>query len=164
MPSRMVGEWKEYGWYLNPKRTEILLDLHTIFDWWAQYIWNDWWPEKVWKKHVSLSNQHCAFCHPLIRIHMMNVPQSGRRWAIGVILLISSPIYVVPLSKLCKLIEAWWCIYALFNTSMPWQNDRHLADNIFKCISWIKMYQLWLKLHWNLFLRVHLTIFQHWFQ
>ena len=31
-------------------------------------------------------------------------------------------------------------------------------------ISWMKMHELWLRLHWNLFLRVHLTIFQHWFR
>ena len=29
---------------------------------------------------------------------------------------------------------------------------------------WMKMYELWLKIHWSLFLRVQLTIFQHWFR
>ena len=30
--------------------------------------------------------------------------------------------------------------------------------------SWMKMYELRLKFHWILFLRVQLTIFQHWFR
>ena len=29
--------------------------------------------------------------------------------------------------------------------------------------SWMKMYDFWSRFHWNLFLRVKLTIFQHWF-
>ena len=33
--------------------------------------------------------------------------------------------------------------------------------NIF---SWMKMYEFRLKFHWSLFLRVQLTIFQHWFR
>ena len=30
--------------------------------------------------------------------------------------------------------------------------------------SWMKMYEFWLNFHWNLFLGVQLTIFQHWFR
>ena len=30
--------------------------------------------------------------------------------------------------------------------------------------SWMKMCEFWLKFHWSLFLRVQLTIFQHWFR
>ena len=30
--------------------------------------------------------------------------------------------------------------------------------------SWMKMYEFWLTFHWNLFSRVQLTIFQHWFR
>ena len=30
--------------------------------------------------------------------------------------------------------------------------------------SWIKIYYFWLKFDWSLFLRVQLTIFQHWFR
>ena len=30
--------------------------------------------------------------------------------------------------------------------------------------SWMKMFEFRLKVHWNLFLRVQLTIFQHWFR
>ena len=50
------------------------------------------------------------------------------------------------------------------NTLRPRQNGRHFADEILKCISWIKMYELWLIFHWSLFRRVISTIFQHWFR
>ena len=30
--------------------------------------------------------------------------------------------------------------------------------------SWIKMLELWLRFHWSLFLRIQLTIIQHWFR
>ena len=39
-----------------------------------------------------------------------------------------------------------------------------LADNIFKIFSGMKMLELRLKFDWNLFLRVQLTISQHWFR
>ena len=33
-----------------------------------------------------------------------------------------------------------------------------------KAFSWIEMYEFWLRSHWSLFLKVQLTIFQHWFR
>ena len=51
-----------------------------------------------------------------------------------------------------------------FNTLMPKQNGRHFADAILDSFSWMKMCEFRLKFHWSLFLRVRLTIFQHWFR
>ena len=47
-----------------------------------------------------------------------------------------------------------------------WGRNKNTAilrtfSNVF---SWMKMYEFWLKFHWILFLRVQLTIFQHWFR
>ena len=50
----------------------------------------------------------------------------------------------------------WWTPLTL-NTLRPRQNGCHFAEDIFKCI-----FQL--KFHRSLFLRVQLTIFQHWFR
>ena len=47
------------------------------------------------------------------------------------------------------------------NSSLPGQNGRHLADDIFKCISLIEKHEFRLTIHWSLFLRVQLTIRQH---
>ena len=43
------------------------------------------------------------------------------------------------------------------------KNGHHFPDDTFKCIS-LKMYDFRLRFHGSLFLRVQLTIFQHWFR
>ena len=48
------------------------------------------------------------------------------------------------------------------NSSLPGQNRCHY--NIFKCIVLDEISVLRLEFHWNLFLRVQLTINQHWFR
>ena len=48
-----------------------------------------------------------------------------------------------------------------------WGRDKMAAifQTIFSnAFSWMKMHELWLRFHWSLFLRVKLTIFQHWFR
>ena len=52
----------------------------------------------------------------------------------------------------------------LLNSSHPEQNGRHFADDIFKRISLNEKIEFWLQFHWNLFLRVQLTIIQYWFR
>ena len=57
-----------------------------------------------------------------------------------------------------------WRTVSKFNTLRLRQNGRYFADDTFKCIFlnenvWISIK----KINWNLFQRVHLTIFKHWF-
>ena len=47
-------------------------------------------------------------------------------------------------------------------SSPPGQNGRYFADDIFKWISVNESFVFWLKFQWSLFLRVQLTIAQHW--
>ena len=57
------------------------------------------------------------------------------------------------------------CGYGLFtivNALRPRSNGLHFADDTFKCIFLSEKFAFGLKLHWNLFLRFQLTIFQHW--
>ena len=52
-----------------------------------------------------------------------------------------------------------------FNSSPSGQNGRHLGRRHFqKHFLWMKSFVFWLIFHWNLFLRVKLAIFQHWFR
>ena len=46
----------------------------------------------------------------------------------------------------------------------PRQNCCHFTDDIFKCIFLMKMCEFCLRFHLSLFLRLHLTINQHWFR
>ena len=48
-----------------------------------------------------------------------------------------------------------------------WGQDKMAALFQMTCsnaFSWMKMYEFWLRFHWSLFLRVQLTVFQHWFR
>ena len=49
-----------------------------------------------------------------------------------------------------------------FNTLRPRQNGHRFADDTFKRIFLNGNVRIWLRFHWSLFLRVQLTIFQHW--
>ena len=50
------------------------------------------------------------------------------------------------------------------NTLRPRQNGCHWQTTFSNAFSWMKIYEFRLRFHWNLFLRVQLTIFQHWFR
>ena len=48
-----------------------------------------------------------------------------------------------------------------------WGRDKMAAifrTTFSNAFSWMKIYEFRLRFHWNLFLRVQLTIFQHWFR
>ena len=60
-------------------------------------------------------------------------------------------------SRNCRL---WW----LINSSPPGQMAA-ISQTIFSdAFSWMKNFVFWIKFHWSLFLRVQLTIAQHWFR
>ena len=42
--------------------------------------------------------------------------------------------------------------------------DAILQTTFWSAFSWIKMFEFWIRFHWSLFLRVLLTIIQHWFR
>ena len=51
-----------------------------------------------------------------------------------------------------------------FNSS-PLDKMDAISQTIFSnAFYWMKILEFWLKLHWSLFLRIQLTIFQHWFR
>ena len=50
------------------------------------------------------------------------------------------------------------------NTLRPRQNSAISQTTFSSAFSWMKILEFRLKFHWRLFLRVELTIFQHWFR
>ena len=50
------------------------------------------------------------------------------------------------------------------NTLRPRQMDAISQTTFSSAFSWKKMFEFLLKFHWSMFLRVELTIFQHWFR
>ena len=80
----------------------------------------------------------------------------------------------IPIDNKRQLIQiVAWCqtdggslsggITAQFATLRPRQNGR-LLQTFSNAFSWMKMYEFRLMFHWSLFIRVQLTIFQHWFR
>ena len=72
-----------------------------------------------------------------------------------------------PFVVLCKFVAR---IEAISANTLPlthWGRDKMdtISQTTFSnAFSWMKMFEYWLKFHWNLFLMVQLTIFQHWFR
>ena len=60
--------------------------------------------------------------------------------------------------------KVWSSIYQGLNTLRPRRNGQHVADAISNVFSSKKVFEFRLKFPWSLFLRVQLTIFQHWFR
>ena len=88
---------------------------------------------------------------------LLYVCDSIRRWSLH------------PLRKGPVTPKVFWCQQFNFVWWRTWrdmglrQNCRNFAADIFKCIfSCLKMYKLRLRFHWSLFLRLKLTLFQHW--
>ena len=69
----------------------------------------------------------------------------------------------------CPFIPFYWCdkYVSLKNLTLsPWTKwSQFISQTIFShAFSWMKSFVFWLKINWSLFLRVQLTIFQHWFR
>ena len=57
-----------------------------------------------------------------------------------------------------------WMALPVLNSLRPRQMDAISQTPFSNAFSWMKMFEFRLKFHWNLFPRVQLTIFQHWFR
>ena len=74
----------------------------------------------------------------------------------------------------CRSVQLWiihqtdgGCSVAPLSPLTHWGRDKKdaISQTTFSnAFSWMKLLEFWLKFHWNLFLRVQLTIFQHWFR
>ena len=74
------------------------------------------------------------------------------------------------INKMClkitylKLLQHWVAMCETINTWRQRQNGTISQRTFSNAFSWIKIYKFHFRLHWRLFLRFRLTIFQHWFR
>ena len=47
---------------------------------------------------------------------------------------------------------------------LPLDKIAAISQTFLSTFSWMKKFEFWLKFHWNLFLKVQITIAQHWFR
>ena len=67
------------------------------------------------------------------------------------------------MKNICEMVPGSFC--KVFLKSSPLNKMPAVSQTIFSdAFSWMKIFVLWLKFHWGLFLRVELTITQHWFR
>ena len=81
------------------------------------------------------------------------------KWAIEVYWNVASG------SRTWWLLLAWHWVLVIELTHLPLDKMAAISQTIFsKAFSWMKSFVFWFKFHWSLFLRVPLTIIQHWFR
>ena len=163
-------------------------DVHFRF-WNAHYCPFPWNSE--WKLHMPVLLSHiCWFlCFLYLRMTSVNCHHSQMIWRTGlrydkdysfhhIILpgcnneLSSSKIPSLPMSSLVQLKArfqfAIWCkasTWTIHLTHWGWDKMDAISQTTFSnAFSWMKMFEHRLQFHWNLFLRVQLTIFLHWFR
>ena len=62
-----------------------------------------------------------------------------------------------------QVLSAFLCV--VYPTHLPLDEMATTSPTIFlDAYSWMKIFAFWLKFHWSLFLKVQLTITQHWFR
>ena len=78
--------------------------------------------------------------------------------------IILTPLMISNMSPWYEDIITWprrYCETSIINSLKPRLNRRHFEDDIFKCISWVKLYLFRLTFQWSLFPRVQLTLLLH---
>ena len=71
--------------------------------------------------------------------------------------------YVSPSRELGRHISYTFCLQLLTHWGLD-KMDAISQTTLSNAFLWMKMFEFWLKFHLSLFLRVQLTIFQHWFR
>ena len=71
------------------------------------------------------------------------------------------PLTNSPLGPPCRQSQSWLQTNDIISAG---QNGGHFTDDIFRLIFVNDKFCILIKVHWNLFLRVQLTISQHWFR
>ena len=94
-------------------------------------------------------------------------------WREASLLMLSPVMYILILDTSCLLCSVHLRIWNYVAQSMMFSRLTHwgwdkmaavLQATLSNAFSWMKMLELRLIFHWSLFLRVQLTIFQHWFR
>ena len=120
-------------------------------------------------RHFRFSECHLSYC---VALRCWYCISSG-----GPIKLMKSMLYVNPCIILVQLLiyiynlttiasaafgQMSYRIHGSVNTLRPRQMDAIWQTTFSSAFSWMKMFEFLSKFHWRLFLRVKLTIFQHW--
>ena len=150
---------------LGTNFSEILIEIHKIS------IQENAFENIVCEMTAILSRPQCVKCwsctcmNLVINSFTIILTPDGARSSTGLGLIGEWNIVVPKLLPLLKIMNMCSLLnHTYFNPLRPRQNGHHFTEDTFKmnAFSWMKMFEIQLKFHWSLFLRVQLTIFQHW--
>ena len=163
--------WYQSRWYrtfllqydCRPSLTQIYHQLLT-----------HWGRDAIWQ--ITFSNEFSWMTMNEFRLgfHRINIPALIQiyAWHRPGDKTLSVPILVRLPTRICvtwsQLFKIWISYYShgfmrdtVINTLRPWQYCLHFIDDIFKCISWMKMYEFWFRFHFSWLLGSNITIFQN---
>ena len=133
---------------------------------WVSHNLLQWWPGcDTLKAHFNIRNIFPGLGIPILKkkwswdclSFVMEIPMLVRQHLYTeMIPLVKKNIYILKIVG-CN------CLTYLTH----WGRDKMAAvsqTTLSNAISWMKMLEFRLRFHWSLFLRVQLTIFQHWFR
>ena len=143
---------------LETNFSDILIEIHTF---------------SFKKMDLKMSAEKCRpFCLGLnvLTYFSRNVPVSAPEWFIDLYIwtIYGVVIYVVWKALSCG--ESWSVLVKRASQGLGlthWGRDKMAAisqTTLSNAFSWMKIFEFRLKFYWSLFLRVELTIFQHWFR
>ena len=161
-PYGKMGKW---AWQCTTTGLDNSIDLRTekihqaVTEIWVPQVWQP--PARtvttIPLQPGGLRGKNCSFLVPKFK----NINIITRNF-----LQIISPFN----HNISERVPHFWTMFLKFRNGLSLcnglakQNGRHFSDDIYQPFSWMKMLEVLLKFHWSLFLRVKLTIFQHWFR
>ena len=140
-PSQRPGTWS----------FDVFFDLR-LNKWLSKPSWG-WWFEMPW--HSLLWH-----CNASLSLNKLMIAQTLFHWIYA-----ADRAYDIIRSTHMKLYNLCWVMWIFEYMLM----SKLLYIFVHKCkfsnaFSWMTIFEFRLKFQWSLFLRVHLTIFQHWFR
>ena len=163
----LSGKWRPFCLSLNVLRSEYLVSgLGGIF---TMVSWLMMVSSLVWSVHVIDNGEFFSMISPCYVVLRLELPTKFTAKIIDI------------KGLFCDMVSPWLlgrCVDSQLKVIIG--NDLAIAvilthwgrdemDNILQMtfsnvFSSMKMFEFWVRCHWNLFLRVQLTIFQHWFR
>ena len=127
------------------------------------HVWDSWQMKSRRRLCIFLNENVCIF---FIQISLTLVPKV--QWAISQYWFsyVLAPNRRQAITWTSGQQDAWRHLIRL-NELTHWGRDKMAAispTTLSIAFSWMKMLEFQLKFHWSLFLRVQLTMFQHWFR
>ena len=127
-----------------------------------------WSSMSTWYKHTNIDQRYsdytaCSTHHQLGPYYQNTAWKGSKSFAQNQQLRLASRSSLLHKMRLCFHLSKRKIVLLITHWGRDKMDDIS-QTTLSSSFSWMKMFEFRLKFHWNLFLRVELTIFQHWFR